>query len=322
MPAPTAVNSWYVLRLSPPGGSPEGPFTLEELAGLLRSGRLAWTDLARGGRDWARLFELRELQSQLPRAPSPSQLALLTPEGNPARSKARGTTRISARLQDARTLPALARQAEALPAAGNITRLLRPQRGGHAHWRAQLAGREYGPVTEDQIREAVRFLPDLDAFYVWRDGMPNWLPVSDVEELAHRPGFTGLVARTKRIRGLDGGLKLELGRNVRAHARASVAATVARVRTSGRAEPLGICADLSESGFQLLLQNDFSPRVGDSYVFEIYPLRASGLASFRARARAMWFHPMERAAGFLFQELQAGARRALETFVRARHRAG
>jgi len=53
-----------------------------------------------------------------------------------------------------------------------------------AQWHYGENGQHYGPVDENGIRQAIATGAVQPHTLVWREGMPNWLPLSQVPELA------------------------------------------------------------------------------------------------------------------------------------------
>jgi predicted Zn finger-like uncharacterized protein len=69
------------------------------------------------------------------------------------------------------------------------TRIFDPSaQGGDAIWYVVIDGSQTGPLTEDEVREQVRLGAVDGETFGWRDGMDDWIPVSEIAELA------GLVA--------------------------------------------------------------------------------------------------------------------------------
>jgi hypothetical protein len=58
-----------------------------------------------------------------------------------------------------------------------------------SQWYAAVSGQQYGPVDEEQFRAWIaegRIKPD---HYVWTEGMPNWLPLSQVGQFSLPPAI-------------------------------------------------------------------------------------------------------------------------------------
>jgi hypothetical protein len=52
-----------------------------------------------------------------------------------------------------------------------------------AQWYAAIGSQQYGPVDEDQLRKWIAEGRVGPASYVWKEGMPDWLPLSQVPGL-------------------------------------------------------------------------------------------------------------------------------------------
>ncbi|MFD0895151.1 DUF4190 domain-containing protein [Luteolibacter ambystomatis] len=52
-----------------------------------------------------------------------------------------------------------------------------------AHWHYGENGQHFGPVDENGIRQAIAAGAVQPHTLVWREGMPDWLPLSQVSEL-------------------------------------------------------------------------------------------------------------------------------------------
>ncbi|BCU77689.1 GYF domain-containing protein [Luteolibacter sp. LG18] len=54
-----------------------------------------------------------------------------------------------------------------------------------AQWHYGENGQQHGPVDDDGIRQAIASGQVHAQTMVWREGMPNWLPLAQVPELAY-----------------------------------------------------------------------------------------------------------------------------------------
>lgn len=51
-------------------------------------------------------------------------------------------------------------------------------------WHYALHGQQFGPVPEEQLKHLIATAQLSPADLVWRDGLPNWLPIHSIPELA------------------------------------------------------------------------------------------------------------------------------------------
>lgn len=60
------------------------------------------------------------------------------------------------------------------------------------HWYIARDGKQYGPVSDEELAQLVRNRELLDGDYLWRQGFENWLPAGQVPEVR---GFATLTAQ-------------------------------------------------------------------------------------------------------------------------------
>ena len=284
--APKAA--WIVLGQS--SGEPRlrADVSTSELVKDLMTGKASWADFVKISEEpliWLRICDIEEFRAYFPPLPSAEALSRLGRD-SPT------TIKVASR------------------------------RGRAGIWYFQFQGSEFGPVSQSQLQKVLTQEKAGGALYIWRTGMKGWTAVSNIEEFlklsqAETPA-PGLPAEPSP-RSLNEPLPAGQA-NHRAAPRIALVATISLILGPKHRSSVGICADISTTGFQLVMdgESEFTP--GKIYPFEIFPVGTSGLSPIRINAKAMWLKNEERRAGFVFVDPSAEIQETLTAYVAAASR--
>jgi hypothetical protein len=296
------TSEWVLIQIKPEGPFFRGAVSADLIRQELKAGKLSYTDMVyAAGRtlNWTRICDIEDFRETFPTLPDSAMLDKIKKDYYIAQSKGAQPVPSEVRIKTA---------APPAPVAGapppNVMEIEEPSVGNRsAVWYFQFQGSEYGPVTRNQLQEVLEKGKAKGQLYVWRQGLKSWVMVSSIAEFAQLlSGQQPAPPPTPTPRPVDAPLPKSQA-NLRAHARHALVATVFLIIGSKWKRTIGICADISQTGFQLVMDSEAEFAIGQEYQFEIHPAETSGAPAFHAVGKAMWVKTSERRAGFAFTKM-------------------
>jgi hypothetical protein len=298
-----STSEWVVIQIRPEGPVFRGAVSAEQIRADLKAGRLSWTDMVfAAGRtmNWTRICDIEDFRDSFPSVPDSSLLDKIKKDYYLSQNKG-GVVQVPSEIQikgapkpPSSNVPPMMMEIEE-PSVGNKS----------AVWYFQFQGSEYGPVTRNQLQDVLEKGKAKGQLYVWRQGLKSWTQVSSIQEFAslisgaNQPP-TPMPATAPRP---VGGTAPKSKSNLRAHARHALVATVFLIIGSKWKRTIGVCADISMTGFQLVMDSEADFAVGQEYDFEVHPAETTGAPAFHSSGKCMWIKASERRAGFLFTKM-------------------
>jgi hypothetical protein len=296
-------SQWAVLQIGAEGPVFRGAFSVEQLGSQLKAGTLSWSDLVyAAGKtlSWTRICDLSEFRAFFPPMPQPE---ILDQHRKAYLSKIKGGDSLP-REVELKSLPSIAELEASQPSVEE------PSIGNRsAVWYFQMQGSEYGPVTRNQLQDVLKKGSD-GQLYVWRQGLKSWVLVKTVQDFAQLLGAQH-VAPSRPARPVNSPPPQS---NVRTQPRTALVATVFLMIGSKWKRTVGVCADISLTGMQIVMDAEAEFSLGQEYSFEVHPASPNGdddSLVFHVNAKAVWVKKEERRAGFAFLKMNPKDQEAL-----------
>jgi len=296
------TSEWVLIQIKPEGPLFRGAVSADTIRQELKAGKLSWTDMVyAAGRtvNWTRICDIDDFRGNFPSLPDTALLDKIKKDYYLSQGKVVHEHPSEVKIKGAPPAPDPNR-------ASTVMEIEEPSVGNRsAIWYFQFQGSEYGPVTRNQLQDVLEKGKAKGQLYVWRQGLKSWVLVSSISEFAQLMGGQQPApppTPTPNPRPVNAPLPTSQA-NMRAHARHALVATVFLIIGSKWKRTIGICADISKTGFQLVMDSEAEFTIGQEYQFEIHPAETSGTPAFQAAGKAMWLKANERRAGFLFTKL-------------------
>ena len=177
----------------------------------------------------------------------------------------------------------------------------------------QFDGTEFGPFTLAELENVMQTGKIKGTLYVWFTGMDNWLPVSSTEEVSNI--FEGTLSQDQKRLIKHQKLEVMQKREERNNGRTPLIATVSLEQETGKLDNIGVCADISASGMQIIVTNNQAFKVEAIHRFQVMPLTVSGLSPFKMSGKVMWFNADEGRVGLRFVNNSAEDSRLLNRYL-------
>jgi hypothetical protein len=299
------TSEWVLIQIKPEGPLFRGAVSAEVIRQELKAGKLSWTDMVfAAGRtmNWTRICDIDDFRGNFPAIPDSSALDKIKKDyyisqnkGNVVQIPSEIEVKGPPPMPGGEGVPSFPMEIEE-PSVGNKS----------AVWYFQFQGSEYGPVTRSQLQEVLEKGKAKGQLYVWRQGLKSWVQVASIQEFASLISGVNQPPTPPAPAALPRPVNSPLPKsqaNLRAHARHALVATVFLIIGAKWKRTIGVCADISLTGFQLVQDSEADFTIGQEYDFEIHPAETSGTPSFHATGKAMWVKAGERRAGFLFTKM-------------------
>jgi hypothetical protein len=291
------VKTWNVLRFNGVTYDTLNNLDAETLGRKLRAGEISWVDFVVQGDGVQRLYAVPALGPWMP-IPPRLDAGSTPPAGEKSQiiqAKPREDTR--AIELEAPSGPA----PKAAPASSSSL------------WFLQFEGTEFGPISINELQTVVQTGKMRGTLYAWSKGMENWHPVSALEELSHlfQGAPQGLAARPPSRFN-----KVTPDHEGRGAARSALVATVWRLQGRKEREIIGICADISISGMQVVVDNSQAANdKGSQLELEIVPVGLSGLNAIRVQGKVVWKDSAVHRIGVQFTQVSPKDSLLIESYV-------
>jgi hypothetical protein len=263
------MNSWYILRIFSHHLKLLGPMRLDALKEDLSTGKILFSDYIYqpdSRRKWVRAFEIDDLLSSLPEAPSDSEFSDFE-------------SQISDRLKHP--------SPKKPPIKKNVEETAILEYG--QDWYLQFEGVEFGPFTYKEAEKLVKSGKFSNGtLLIWHKTLINWLKVSAYQIL--EDSLAAAIDDANRM-------IIEKGANQRTSKREILTASVS-VRLK-RLTAIAVCWDISEGGLQAF-GLDADMRIGTIYKVTVIPLSVLGIPEFTVRAKLLWSNDVAERMGFQF----------------------
>ena len=151
--------------------------------------------------------------------------------------------------------------------------------------------------------------------HVWQKGLDDWQPIESLNDFhALLEGHSEALTRSefKANRPPEAVL---VEKNTRSGARIHLLATVWKIAEGDLRIRLGVCADISITGLQVLLDTDEKFKVEDRFDLEIKPGGNQKFKPFWAKVVVRWIKPETKRMGVEFQNLLQDAHESLVKLI-------
>jgi hypothetical protein len=268
----------------------------------LDAGALNWVDLARPTGDehqpWRRLFEIEDFKIVLP--PMPFEFIR---QKTDTRKSNTVPKREAARPQPPQFLP---------KGPETLSLTINNPESQRVEWFIQFEGTEFGPFSLEELKRVLKSGRLQGEIYLWNATLENWVPVSAYTTLArivpHRQVAHRKVRRSNRKQDLE----LMRKREGRLASRQSLVATVALADSK---DVIGVCANISEQGLQVMIDSEFEFASVENIRLRISPIGITGLHPFEAQVQLTWVNSQAQRAGFRFRNLAAVDQESLQKYL-------
>ncbi len=305
VPKPEELTGWFVLRLN--GMKFQGPTTLDAFKTAIENGKLSWMDYAYHPdffQGWGRLYEIKNLVKLFPVGPDPAALKNyenLVKSKHEGDMKWRGAGPQPQGTKNSNWYLFLSERARLVP---------RDERLSKKFWYLLLDGREVGPVQLADVENALKAGPPPVSLFAWNPSIKRWRPIDGVPDLAK---IMGLPHKTYSD---DQTLIVEHGAQRRKSSRRTIVASVHAITPEGAVKMIGICGNVSPSGFQLLQFGDINRyEEGARGVFEIRASKTSDVVPFKVAAVVKRYDPEKHTVGFEFEKIDPVDLKLLSLFI-------
>lgn len=185
----------------------------------------------------------------------------------------------------------------------------------------QFNGSEFGPLSSDEVNAVLGSGRIKGPIFLWKAGLNNWMPLETGDDFARI--LRGDLTRTHHsISILSLPKPLSVNSENRGGSRQPLVATVC-LKLREASPVLGVCANISETGFQVITQDEYPIVEGQAFRMEIHPLSVFGLPVIACKAQVMWISAADQRMGFKMVEVSDSDKQALRKHLNAlRNRAG
>jgi hypothetical protein len=175
--------------------------------------------------------------------------------------------------------------------------------GGREVWYMQMEGSEFGPLTTTEMQVILDKGTLNGKLYAWQPGMPKWLPIEEVGDLAK------IAAQAARIASGQ-----ESDKDKRGAKRMPLLATV-EYEVDGGPVLRGICRDISLTGMQVHASCR-ELTLGSGVRLVVFPVNENLMARFEVQARIARLHPSGTSFGVKFHNVSHSLSARIEAFAR------
>ena len=285
-------TQFFVLNLDTLPRSISGPYRLLELQKTMKEGKVSWTNLVfnpEGPVFWIRLYEMKELKEIMSSLPEPKKLEEYTQVClDTISSEDPSQVKSVISSDELQIMP----KNQKLKTDASLPPLVVPVY-------IQVSGSEFGPLSLQEFKSFLKKQQFKDTIYVWYTGLRAWFPLEDVVMPKDIQNETNMSLKSPR-QGVSL-FKVLQGREMRMSKRRELIATVFRVESNKSLKVLiGVCADISQTGIQVWLENEVSLKKDEEVELEIIPISTARIGILKFTAKMKWYDTKELRAGFQF----------------------